>query len=177
MAGTVAASQSQGCRPRPLLQDPLHVSPPPKATRLCKVGFDETSLPSGPWVECPALPKCQRLAERSWGWRTFAFGLNGTLFREPLINRHFQLQVESRDCNGGVSEISTPCQKLGPIPSARLLRKEARQSSCSQLLPHLSQQWADSPHRRPLLSSFWPDQANILPLQDQAQLFHGCLAA
>lgn len=99
--------------------------------------------------------------------------LNGALFREPLSDRHFLLCRWSPGTamEGPGSAKSLPA--IGPHSSARPPRTEARQL-LAPTPPHPSQ-WADSPKCRPLVGSSWPNQANILPHQNQAQQFHGCL--
>lgn len=85
------------------------------------------------------------------------------------------MEVEPRHCNGGAWQTpALPASSWAPGPAhpislTRPLRKEAKWPSCSQLPPHHGHQWAGCPQHRTLLSSSWPNQANILPFQNRAQ--------
>lgn len=108
---------------------------------------------AGASIQGPALPKYQPLAERSWGWRTFALDLNGTLFREPLGDRHFLLCRWSPDT--AMEGHQLPAGNWAPFIS-KAAETEARQPACSHPT-YPSPKWADSPKCRPLLSSSWPN--------------------
>lgn len=82
----------------------------------------------------------------------------------------------------GPADTSSPCQQLGPRPHSPHPTGKASEegSQVAFLLPGPTppgHQWAASPQCRPLLSSSWSNQVNILPLQNQAQLSQGCLPA
>ena len=83
----------------------------------------------------------------------------------------------------GLADTSSPCHQVEPGPPHSLHPTGKATEEGNQvafLLPHPTppgHRWAGSPECRPLLSSSWSDQANILPLQNQAQEFQGCLPA